>query len=147
MLLCGSCQETSERVKVTATSSCPLIPMRHHSSLSPMDSWATILLSRASHRTATCGSAFTIKGCCGLIKLSPSLDGFRICQRGLRLCKLSLGLIESCLKRAGINLKEELALLDEGAFLISLLQQIAGDLSSDVRVFQPVECARHWPRL
>jgi len=56
-------------------------------------------------------------------------------------------LIESCLKRAGINLKEELALLDEGAFLISLLQQIAGDLSSDVRVFQPVECARHWPRL
>ena len=54
------------------------------------------------------------------IELGADLNGFGIGKLRLSLSKLSLGLVESCLKGPGINLKEELPLVDKRAFFIVL---------------------------
>ncbi len=58
-----------------------------------------------------------------------------------RLCPLSLGLVKSCLKWAGADLEEQLALLDERAFLVALPHQAAGHLCSHVGVDESVKGA------
>jgi len=46
------------------------------------------------------------------------------------------------LKRSGINLKEEFALLDESDFLVGLLQNIPSDLGSNICVHKPISVSR-----
>jgi hypothetical protein len=55
--------------------------------------------------------------------LSAALDGFGIGKRSRGLCQLTLGLVERGLKRARVNLEEQLAFLDERTFLIALPNQ------------------------
>jgi hypothetical protein len=47
------------------------------------------------------------------VKLSPALHSLAVGERGRRLCQLAFGSVECCLKRAGVDLKEELALFDD----------------------------------
>src|SRR4029077_352640 len=69
------------------------------------------------------------------------LNGFGIDKLRLSLSKLSLGLVESRLKGPGINLKEELTLVDKRALLVVLLDQVARDLSPDIGINKTVERA------
>jgi len=71
----------------------------------------------------------------------------RLCvgQHCFRLSQLPLGLIERCLKRTRINLKQELALFNESALLISLLQQVSRNLCPDVSIDQPIEGSNEFP--
>ena len=75
------------------------------------------------------------------VKFSPTLHCFGIGERGLRLSKLALSLIECRLKRPRIDLEKELALLNKSPLLIALLQQVAGDLCPDVSIDQTVKRA------
>jgi len=52
-----------------------------------------------------------------------------------------LGLVKPRLERPGVDLKQELALLDERTLLISLLQQVACDLCPDVGIGEAIERA------
>ena len=57
--------------------------------------------------------------------------------RGLR--ELSLGLIESGLKRARVDFEKHVIFVDERAFAVVLLYEIAGDLGLDVGVNGAIE--------
>ncbi len=52
-----------------------------------------------------------------------------------------MGLVKPRLERPGVDLKQEPALLDERTLLISLLQQVACDLCSDVGIGEAIERA------
>jgi len=73
------------------------------------------------------------------VKFGPTLNRFGVGERGLRLGKLALSLIERRLERPWIDLEKELALLNESPLLIALLQQVASDLRPDVSVDESVE--------
>ena len=62
-------------------------------------------------------------------------------EQCVRLSQLALCLVESCLERTRIDLKQELALFDECTFLIALFQQVACDLCPDVSIHQAIERA------
>ena len=72
------------------------------------------------------------------IEFRAALHRHGIGERGFRLGQLALGLVESCLKRPGVDLEEKLALLDERALLITLPLQVPCDLGPDVSIDQPV---------
>jgi hypothetical protein len=59
--------------------------------------------------------------------------------------QLPLGLVERCLKRARINLKQELAFFDEPALFISLFQEVSRNLCPDVSIDQPIEGSDEFP--
>ena len=65
----------------------------------------------------------------------------RLClaELALGLPDLTLGLLEDGLEGAGIDLEEDLALLDGGAFLVELANEVAGDLRLDLGVGVAVE--------
>ena len=89
------------------------------------------------------------------IELRPALIGFRHGDLGLGLRQLSLrllhlplrlrqltfGLIQHGLKGPRIDLKQQLALLDESALFVRLLEKIAGNLRLDVGVNEPIQRA------
>ena len=93
------------------------------------------------------------------IELSPALIGLRhrhlrfrlsqlrarLLQLALRLRELALRLVQRRLKRARIDLKQQLALSDEGAFGVGLLDEVAGDLGLDVGVDESIESADPLP--
>ncbi len=57
----------------------------------------------------------------------------------LCLCELGFRLVEHGLKRARIDLKENVVLVNEGAFAIVLFDQVACDLRLDLRIDIPVQ--------
>jgi hypothetical protein len=65
----------------------------------------------------------------------------RLLQQTLRLRELTPSLVECGLKWTWINLKEQLALLDERPFRIGLLDEITRHLWFDVGVHSSVECS------
>ncbi len=75
------------------------------------------------------------------VKLGSALNRFGGGKLGLGLGQLSLRLIERCLKWARIDLEEQLTLLDERAFLVTLPHDVAGDLRPDVGIRESVERA------
>jgi hypothetical protein len=75
------------------------------------------------------------------VQFSSVLHRLRVGQLRARLRQLPQRLIEHCLKRPRIDFEKQLALLDERAFLIALLHQVAADLRAHVGVGEPVECA------
>ena len=79
------------------------------------------------------------------VEFGPALHRCCVCERSLRLRKLTLRLIERCLKRPRIDLEKELAMPDKSPFLITLLQQVATHLRPDVRIDQPVKRANPVP--
>ena len=62
-------------------------------------------------------------------------------QLRLGLSELSNGLILGGLKGPRVDLEEQLALSDERAFCVILLQQVAADLGFDGGIDQTIECA------
>ncbi len=77
----------------------------------------------------------------GYLSLRLQLLSARLLQLPLCLRQLSFRLIHDRLKRARIDLKEQLALLNEGTFFVRLLQKIARYLSLDIGVHQAVKSA------
>ena len=75
------------------------------------------------------------------VELSSALDRFGVRELRLGLRQLSFSLAQRRLKRPWIDLKEHLALLNEGAFLVGLGEQIAGHLRFDVRIDHSVQGA------
>ena len=89
------------------------------------------------------------------VKLDSPLVGlrhrnlrFRLSQLGARLFQLALGLrqlsfrlFQRRLERPGVDLKQQLAALDESALGVFLLDQVTGDLSLDVGIDKSVERA------
>ena len=65
----------------------------------------------------------------------------RLLELPLCLRKLSFGLIHDRLKRALVDLKEQLTLLYESAFFVRLFEQIARYLRLDVGVDESVQSA------
>ncbi len=59
----------------------------------------------------------------------------------LGLADLSFGLLQCGLEGARVDLEEDLALLDDGALAVVLLDEIAGDLRLDVGIDEAVEGA------
>ena len=66
---------------------------------------------------------------------------FRFAQLGLVLLEFGLGLVQGGLKRARVNLKQQIAFLHLAAFGVILRQQITGYLRVDLRVHIAVERA------
>ena len=64
---------------------------------------------------------------------------FGLLRLGLILGKLCPSLIEGGLKGAGINLEKQITRFHLGALLVTLGEQITGDLRADLRVHQPVQ--------
>src|SRR2546422_10701324 len=62
------------------------------------------------------------------------LSKLRLSLRELRLC-----LIEHCFKRPRIDSEEYLVLTDQRAFLVVLLDQVAGNLRLDLRVHKAIQ--------
>jgi hypothetical protein len=75
------------------------------------------------------------------VKLRATLHCYCIGERGLRLRQLALGLVERRLKRARIDFEEQLTLLDGRTLLITLLQNVAGNLCAHIGIHQSVERA------
>ena len=88
------------------------------------------------------GGLFSGERCVAVyVQLRADLNGFGIGKGGSRLSQLAEGLVNDSLKWARVNLEKELAFFYVGTFLITLLHQVAGDLSADVGIDQAVESA------
>jgi len=73
------------------------------------------------------------------VELRSALHRYGIGKQRLGLCQLPFRLVQRGLKRPRVNLKQQLPLLDEGAFLVGLLHEVARDLRPHIGVRKPVE--------
>lgn len=65
--------------------------------------------------------------------------GFRLGELAAGLCELSLGLVDDGLKRARVDFEENVVLVDERAFAVILLYEVAGDLGLNVGIDVAIE--------
>ena len=75
------------------------------------------------------------------VQFSPALHRLGIRERGPGLRQLPFSLVQHRLKRPRIDFEKQLPLLDEPAFLIALLHEIAADLRAHVGIGESIECA------
>jgi len=75
----------------------------------------------------------------GHLRFGQRQFGFGLSYLAFRLGYLALRLVQSSLKRARVDLKKQLPLLYEGAFVVGLFQKVARHLCLDVGVDESIQ--------